>query len=119
MARQGMPDLPAFDSLPRAYGAPVATGRTRVHPEDFVVREWLGFEADGEGPHLLLEVRKRGANTQWVARELAQRAGVHPREVGFAGLKDRDAVTEQAFTVPAQKMAPEEWLGFSGEGFEV
>ncbi len=83
------------------------------------MREWRGFEPDGDGPHLLLEVRKRGANTHWVARELAQRAGVHPREVGFAGLKDRDAVTEQAFTVPAQKTAPEEWLGFSGEGFEV
>lgn len=114
-----MPAFPGFDALPRAYGAPVISGRLRVEPEDFQVREWLGFEADGEGPHLLLTVRKRGANTQWVARELARRAGVHPRDIGFAGLKDRNAVTEQAFTVPTGTQSPEAWTGFAGEGFIV
>ena len=34
--------------------------------------EWLGLEADGEGDHLLLKVRKRGANTMWVAKQLAR-----------------------------------------------
>jgi len=112
--------LPAsFDALPRAWGSAVATGRLKVQPEDFVVREWLGFEADGEGDHLFLVVRKRGANTHWVAKSLATRAGVHPRDVGFAGLKDRHAVTEQAFTLPGRGVDPAPWLGFAGEGFEV
>ncbi len=109
----------SFDALPRAWGPAIATGRLKVEPEDFVVREWLGFAADGEGDHLLLTVRKRGANTHWVAKELAKRAGVHPREVGYAGLKDRHAVTEQAFTVPGRAADPAQWLGFAGDGFEV
>jgi tRNA pseudouridine13 synthase len=114
-----MPLPLSFESLPRASGTAIATGRLKVEPEDFVVREWLGFTADGEGDHLLLTVRKRGANTHWVAKELAKRAGVHPREIGYAGLKDRHAVTEQAFTVPGRTADPAQWQGFAGDGFEV
>jgi tRNA pseudouridine13 synthase len=114
-----MPLPLSFDLLPRAWGAAIATGRLKVEPEDFVVREWLGFGADGEGDHLLLTVRKRGANTHWVAKELSKRAGVHPREIGYSGLKDRHAVTEQAFTVPGRTADAAQWLGFAGEGFEV
>ena len=105
---------------PLAWGsAPLTTGLLRVAPEDFEVDEILGFEASGEGPHALLRVRKRGANTEWVARELARAAGCKPFEVGFAGLKDRNAVTTQAFTLPRGKRAAEEFTGLKGEGFEV
>ena len=88
---------------PPAWGEPLGTGVLRSAPEDFEVEEILGFAASGEGPHALLRVRKRGANTEWVARELARAAGVKPFEVGFAGLKDRNAVTTQHFTVPRGK----------------
>ncbi|MBC7982771.1 MAG: tRNA pseudouridine(13) synthase TruD [Candidatus Obscuribacterales bacterium] len=108
-----------LDSLAYAYGAPLGTGVIRSRPEDFVVREFLGFEPTGEGEHLLLTVRKRGANTKWVAKELAKRAGVRARDVGFSGLKDRHAVTEQAFTLIDRVNPPETWQGFTGEGFEV
>src|SRR5687767_1738572 len=101
--------------LPCAHGGPAGHGRIRLQPEDFVVNEWLGFEPDGEGEHCLLKVRKRGANTQWVARELAKRARVRVHDVGFAGLKDRHAVTEQAFTVPiGPNASPSDWIGFEG-----
>jgi tRNA pseudouridine13 synthase len=105
-------------NLPCAHGGPAGSARLRVTPEDFVVREWLGFEADGEGDHLLLKVRKRGANTMWVAKQLARIGKIPPRDVGFAGLKDRDAVAEQAFTVPGRSAVPN-WLGITGDGFEV
>ena len=72
-------------NLPCAHGGPAGSARLRVAPEDFVVREWLGFDADGEGDHLLLKVRKRGANTMWVAKQLARIGKIHPRDVGFAG----------------------------------
>lgn len=105
---------------PTAWGSgPLATGVLRTSPEDFNVEEILGFEASGSGPHALLTVRKRGANTEWVARELARAAGCKPFEVGFAGLKDRHAVTTQAFTVPRGKRAAEEFIGLAGEGYEV
>lgn len=106
-------------SLAYAHGGPLGGGRIRVKPEDFVVCEVLGFEASGDGEHLLLTVRKRDANTKWVAKKIAERGGVRVREVGYAGLKDRHAITEQAFTVPSMKSTPESWLGFSGDGFEV
>jgi tRNA pseudouridine13 synthase len=98
---------------------PIATGVLRSSPEDFEVDEILGFAASGAGPHALLRVRKRGANTEWVARELARTAGCKPFEVGFAGLKDRNAVTTQSFTVPRGRRAAAEFVGFHGEGFEV
>jgi tRNA pseudouridine13 synthase len=54
-----------------------------------------------------------------VARELARAVGCKPFEVGFAGLKDRNAVTTQSFTVPRGKRAAQELVGLGGEGFEV
>lgn len=105
---------------PGAWGSgPLGTGALRTSPEDFKVIEILGFAPSGAGPHALLTVRKRGANTEWVARELARVAGCKPFEVGFAGLKDRNAVTTQAFSVPRGKRAAEEFIGVAGEGYEV
>jgi tRNA pseudouridine13 synthase len=104
---------------PRAHGGPVGTAVIRSVPEDFVVDEELGFAPQGEGSHGLLRVRKRGANTDWVARALAREAGVRPMDVGFAGLKDRHAVTTQWFTVPLGKRTAASWLAVAGEGWEV
>lgn len=111
--------MPVEMLTPCAHGGPAGHARLRAAPEDFMVREWLGFEADGEGEHFLLTVRKRGANTLWVAKQLARMAKVHPRDVGFAGLKDREAVAEQSFTVPARSAIGADWTGIAGEGFEV
>lgn len=104
---------------PRAAGSACGRARLRVEIEDFIVDEELGFAPSGAGEHLLLRVRKREANTGWVARELAVRAGVRPFEVGYAGLKDRHAITTQWFSVPRRKSLPSEWIGFTGTGFEV
>jgi tRNA pseudouridine13 synthase len=112
-------ELTELMNLPCAHGGPAGSARLRVTPEDFLVREWLGFDADGEGDHLLLKVRKRGANTMWVAKQLAKIGKIHPRDVGFAGLKDRDAVAEQSFTVPARSAVGTSWVGVTGDGFEV
>ncbi|MEP7245070.1 MAG: tRNA pseudouridine(13) synthase TruD [Gammaproteobacteria bacterium] len=89
---------------PRAFGAPLGSGRLRVEPEDFQVDEDLGFEPSGAGSHVLLKVRKRNANTEWVARELARAVGCKPFDVGYAGLKDRRAVATQWFTVPLPRL---------------
>lgn len=106
--------------LPAALGPPPLAGRTRVEPEDFVVEELLGFEPDGQGGHVLLTVEKRGANTGWVAAELARAAGAAARDVGYSGQKDRHAVTRQAFSLPWPATAPTETCAaLSGEGFRV
>lgn len=85
--------------MPRAHGAPVLHARMRSVPEDFFVEELPAFEPSGAGEHLLLTVEKRGMNTAFVARHLAQWAQVPESAVGYAGLKDRHALTRQRFSV--------------------
>jgi tRNA pseudouridine13 synthase len=79
----------------------------------------LGFTASGAGQHVLLKVRKRNANTQWVARELAKLGGCHPRDIGYAGLKDRRAIADQWFTVPKSPLSPEAWCEVRHPEFDV
>src|SRR3984885_11311260 len=85
---------------PRAHGAPLPAATLKAAPEDFHVEEQLSFEPSGTGPHWLLRVEKRRANTRWVAAEIARLAGVPGGDVGYAGLKDRHAVAVQWFSVP-------------------
>jgi tRNA pseudouridine13 synthase len=104
---------------PRALGDADATGILRATPEDFVVEEDLGFAPDGDGAHLLLKVRKRNANTGWVAQELARGLGCQVRDIGFAGLKDRRAVALQWFSLPVTARALEAAAGFMNPEFAV
>jgi tRNA pseudouridine13 synthase len=87
------------ESLPAAHSPAVDSARYKSVPEDFLVEEQLSFEPSGEGEHLLLWVEKRGANTAWVAKQLAHLFNVKERDVSYAGLKDRHAVTRQWFGI--------------------
>jgi tRNA pseudouridine13 synthase len=102
-----------------AHGGPVLRGRLRTVPEDFEVEELRAFVPSGSGEHAWLEIEKRGANTEWVARELARFAGVPPVAVGFAGLKDRHARTRQAFTVHLPGRPDPDWSAFAIDGVRV
>jgi tRNA pseudouridine13 synthase len=103
---------------PRAHGAPAARAALRAQPEDFEVEEDPGFAPSGSGQHLLLKVRKRNANTLWVARQLAAAAGCRAGDVGYAGLKDRQSVAVQWFSVPRPR-APVSWAEVRTAEFEV
>jgi tRNA pseudouridine13 synthase len=99
----------AVDTVaPRAHGAAVLSARIRAVPEDFTVEEIDAFAPSGAGEHLLLTVRKRGMNTAHAARRIASWAGVAESAIGYAGLKDRHALTTQRFSVWLPKrVAPE------------
>ena len=98
----------ATAELPRAHGVPLIRARARVAPEDFRVDEIDAFDASGAGEHLLLTIEKRGMNTAFAARRIAQWAGVAESAIGYAGLKDRHAVTRQRFSVwLPKKIAPD------------
>jgi len=81
------------------HGKPESTGILRSQISDFKVFEQLPFVPCGEGEHLFVHIRKTGANTIFVARELAKYFNVKEQLVSYAGLKDRFAVTEQWFGV--------------------
>jgi len=103
-------------ALPLAFGAPLLTAKIRTTPDDFQVDELPAFEPSGEGEHLLLTIRKRGANTVHVAKVLARWAGLPDMAVSYAGMKDRHAVTTQRFSVHLPKrIAPDPALLASDE----
>ena len=108
-----------FRDLPCAHGEPLGNGRLRTTPADFEVDESLGFAPDGEGDHRLLRVRKTDANTEWVARRLAQIGGVRQADIGYAGLKDRRAVATQWFSLPRPRDREPDWSVLAGEGISV
>ena len=91
----------------------------KASPEDFVVIEDLGYPYDGEGEQLLVRIRKIGCNTRFVAEAIAKFLGVHQRDLSYAGMKDRHAVTEQTlcFRVPGTAMP--NLAGFQLEGVEI
>ena len=116
------PALPPGDptrELPFAHDGPVLEGRLRASPRDFVVEEELGYQASGEGEHVFLTVRKRGRNTQEVARAIAKLSGVPQMAVGYAGLKDRHAVTTQYFTVQLPGREAPEWALLEDDSLQI
>lgn len=82
-----------------AHGLARSTGQLKAVSSDFKVTERLPETPSGSGEHLWLRIVKDGQNTAWVARQISKWAGVKPRDVSYAGLKDRHAVTEQTFSV--------------------
>ncbi|MBU2742607.1 tRNA pseudouridine(13) synthase TruD [Acidithiobacillus thiooxidans] len=83
--------------------------------EDFQVTEMLPFTPSGTGSHYWFFIEKRGLNTQEVAKRLAQLAGIPVRDVGYAGMKDRHAITRQSFSVPVQAGTTPDWLSLESE----
>ncbi len=92
-----------LSSLAYLNGKPTAQGKLKLKPEHFQVYEDLGFDFTGEGEHLMVRIRKTGENTSFVANELAKACGVKSKDVSWAGLKDRHAVTEQWLSVHLPK----------------
>ena len=103
---------------PRSLPPPLTRAVLRATPEDFVVEEQMPFTLAGSGEHLWVKLRKRGYNTEQAARELARRAGVSRREVGYAGMKDRHAVTVQWFSLHLAGRADPDWQALP-DGMQV
>jgi tRNA pseudouridine13 synthase len=110
---------PLLPDWRRAYGEPSATCRIKKDNADFRVNEQLGFEPCGDGEHDYLLIEKDGANTGWVAAGLARFAGVAETDVGYAGMKDRHAVTTQWFSVRRPAGNKADWQKIDLEGVRV
>tara|TARA_R110001599_G_scaffold57631_1_gene158535 strand:+ start:54919 stop:55995 length:1077 start_codon:yes stop_codon:yes gene_type:complete len=94
------PSIASVDLLgPLAWGEPCGRAVLKASPEDFRVTEVMDIELSGAGEHLWLLIEKRNLNTEEVARQLARIAGVKLRDVSYAGMKDRLAVTSQWFSL--------------------
>ena len=88
---------------------PSVAGAIGPAPEDFEVDELPLYEPSGEGPHLYVRIRKRGVTTVDAVDAIAHAAAVRARDVGYAGLKDKHAVTTQWLSLPEQAADPSAW----------
>jgi len=95
-----------------AHGAPLFEARFKSVAADFQVTENLPFELCGDGEHLYLRIEKTDRNTSDVVKGLRRCFKVTKKDVGVAGLKDRQAVTSQWFSVrtPADEAPLTRWL---------
>ncbi len=109
----------SMSSLAYAWGKPEAVAGFRSCPEDFCVDEELPFTPDGDGDHALIRVRKRGCNTDWVARLLLRFSGVRSQDVGYAGLKDRHAVATQWFSVDLSQQPEPDWHELESDELKI
>jgi tRNA pseudouridine13 synthase len=96
-------------SWPRTATPALAAATLRAAPGDFVVEEQMPYVLAGAGEHLWVKLRKRGFNTEQVAKQLARTAGVTRREVGYAGMKDRHAITVQWFSLHLAGRTDPDW----------
>lgn len=97
------PQIDAVDMTDFAYvrgEPPQAYAVIRHQPQDFQVFEQCSVNPDGEGEHLWVLVKKTGLTTTRVAECLAETLQIKTREIGYSGLKDRWAVTQQWFSMP-------------------
>ncbi len=105
--------MPAW---PQAWGVLPGSALIRCRPEDFRVSEQLGFELSGAGEHCFLYLQKRQLNSMDLLQRLSVLSGAAPRDIGLSGLKDRNAVTRQWFSVGMAGRAEPDWHALEADG---
>ena len=104
MTNKAMTEM-TFDELFPTHNKIEASGIIKSCPSDFKVFEVNDqVEFTGDGEHLWLLIEKTDTNTDWVAKQLAYICQVSERNIGYAGLKDRNAVTQQWFSIQLPKV---------------
>ena len=109
-----MMDLAYLQNTP-----PKQTALLKTECADFVVKEQLGYDMSGDGEFVVVKVRKTDCNTLFVGEQLAKFAGISARNMSYAGLKDRKAVTEQWFSLQMPGQPTPDFSQFSLEGVEI
>jgi tRNA pseudouridine13 synthase len=114
---EGAPAI-SLHQPPVAYpDLPPVAGRVGPEPEDFLVDELPAYPASGKGEHQYVHVKKRLLTTPELVRRLAKACGANERDIGYAGMKDKYAVTTQWLSV-STKMAISPELAL-GPGVEI
>ena len=72
----------------------------RQNANDFVVKEIPLYEFSGEGEHLVFYIRKKNLSTFEMVGAIARYLGIQQKEIGYAGLKDKHALTYQYISLP-------------------
>lgn len=89
----------------------------RFQPEDFIVEEIPLYEPSRSGTHTFFAIRKRSLSTYEAINRIARELQVNHRSIGYAGLKDKHAITTQVLSV--EEIPPEQILKLNIHRIEV
>jgi tRNA pseudouridine13 synthase len=83
-------------------------------PETFLVEEIPAYPPSGSGEHCFIFLEKRDLTTPEACKRLARALAISDRDIGYAGLKDRHAITRQWLSIPAAAEAKLSGLDLEG-----
>ena len=86
-------------------------------PEDFIVEELPLYEPTRTGTHTFFAIRKRNLSTLAAINRMARDLQIRTQQFGYAGLKDKNAVTTQVLSV--EGVLPERVLRIEQPDIEV
>ncbi len=89
----------------------------QLEPEDFIVEELPLYEPSQTGTHTFFAIRKRNLSTLEAINQIARALHVNTRRFGYAGLKDKRAVTTQMLSI--EGIPPEQVLEVALPAIEV
>ncbi|MBN6066879.1 tRNA pseudouridine(13) synthase TruD [Aggregatibacter actinomycetemcomitans] len=98
---------------------PKQTALLKAECADFIVKEQLGYDMSNDGEFVAVKIRKTDCNTLFVGEQLAKFAGISARNMSYAGLKDRKAVTEQWFSLQMPGQPTPDFSQFHLEGVDI
>lgn len=73
--------------------------RLKQLPEDFIVKEISSLKTKNQGSYLYFLLKKKNRNTLDAVKEIAKQLNLKEKQIGFAGSKDKQAITEQVCSV--------------------
>jgi tRNA pseudouridine13 synthase len=94
-------------------------GRIKETPEDFLVEELPLYAPSGSGEHIYLFVEKRGMSAMAMFRVIADHFGVKRSAIGYAGLKDKQAITRQVVSVHTPGKTADDFPHFEHDQIKI
>ena len=89
----------------------------QFEPEDFIVEEIPLYEPTGFGTHTYFAIRKHNLSTFDAIMKIAATLQVNQRDIGYAGLKDKRAITTQILSI--EGITPQQVLNIELPSIEV
>jgi len=77
--------------------------KIKQNPEDFIVKEINSIDINDSGKYLVCLLKKRNYNTIRAVQQIANALSINVKHIGFAGAKDKNAITEQYISITGVK----------------
>lgn len=102
-----LPNFRSFEPPILSAHLPAPGGFVPDTCESFVVDEIPLYAPSGQGEHTYLRIRKTRWTTPAAIEAIARAARANKRDIGYAGMKDKFAVTSQWISLPPRSLVPE------------